>query len=106
MTYLPQTRFDLKTVRTKGSWHGELVKFAIFNFMSRITPKVFDLESSNFTEMLFSMFSCAPGVLCVDLFSIGRVISLDLVKILNFQLVTHSSKSINFTQSHEILQES
>jgi hypothetical protein len=40
------------------------------------------------TGMLISMSSCAPGYFRVDLFSILRVIALDLVKICNFKLVS------------------
>jgi hypothetical protein len=35
------------------------------------------------------MCSCAPGYFRVDLFSIFRFIAFDLVKIFNFQLVSH-----------------
>jgi hypothetical protein len=35
------------------------------------------------------MCSCANGYFGVDLFSIFRVIALDLLKICNFQLVSH-----------------
>jgi hypothetical protein len=62
------------------------------HFVSHVAQKVFYLESWNFTGML--MCSCAPGYFSVDLFSICRVIVLDLVKICSFQLVSHSSKSI------------
>jgi hypothetical protein len=34
------------------------------------------------------MCSCAPGYFRVDIFSIFRVIALDLVKFCNFQLVS------------------
>jgi hypothetical protein len=40
------------------------------------------------------MWSCAPGYFHVDIFSIFRVIALDLVKICNFQLVSHVTKRI------------
>jgi hypothetical protein len=53
--------------------------------------------------MLISMCSCANGYFGVDLFSIFRVIALDLLKICNFQLVSHVTQkefgieSRNFT---------
>jgi hypothetical protein len=36
-----------------------------------------------------SMCSCRPGGWRVHLFSIGRVIAINLVKLCNFQLVSH-----------------
>jgi hypothetical protein len=67
----------------------------IFNFqlVLHIAPKVFDLESWNFTEMLVSMCRCAPGVF-VDLYSNCKVIALDLVKICNFQLVLYIAQKV------------
>jgi hypothetical protein len=62
--------------------------------VSNITKKVFDLESWNLTIMLLSMCSCAPEYFRVDIFSIFRVITLDLVKICNFQLVWHVTQKI------------
>jgi hypothetical protein len=44
--------------------------------------------------MLLSMCSCAPGYFRVDIFSVFRGIALDLVKIYNFQLVTHGTQKI------------
>jgi hypothetical protein len=58
----------------------DLVKICIFQFVSCL-QKVFNLESWNLIGMLLSMCSCAPWVSLVDLFSISRVIALDLVKI-------------------------
>jgi hypothetical protein len=55
-----------------------------FTFVSHVTQKVFDLDSWNFTGMLISMCSCAPGYFRRDIFSIFRVIALDLVKFGNF----------------------
>jgi hypothetical protein len=37
------------------------------------------------------MCSCAPGYFCVDIL---RVIALDLVKIYNFQLVSHVTQKV------------
>jgi hypothetical protein len=67
----------------------DLVKICNFQLVSHVTKKVFDQESWNFTGMLISMWSCAPGYFRLDLFSIFRVFALDLVKICNFQLVSH-----------------
>jgi hypothetical protein len=71
-----------------------LVKICNFQLMSHVTQKVFDLESWNLTGMLISMCSCAPGYFYVDIFSIFRVIALELVKISNFQLVAHVTKKV------------
>jgi hypothetical protein len=74
-----------------------------FSFVSHVTQKVFHIESWNFTGMFISMCSCAPRYFRVDLFSIFRVIALDLVKICNFHLVSHVTQqrldleSWNFT---------
>jgi hypothetical protein len=62
--------------------------------VSHVSQKAFDLESWNFTGMLISMCSCAPGYFCVDIFSIFRVTALDLVKICNSQLVSHISQKV------------
>jgi hypothetical protein len=49
------------------------------------------------------MFSCVPWYFRLDLFSIVRVIALDIVKFCNFQLVSHVTQkgfdieSLNFT---------
>jgi hypothetical protein len=40
------------------------------------------------------MCSCAPGYFRVDIFSSNEVIALDLVKICNFQLVTHVTQKV------------
>jgi hypothetical protein len=72
--------------------------------VSHVAQKVFDLGSWNFTGMLISMCSCAPGSFRLDLFSICRVIVLDWVKICNFQLVWHEAQKY-LTQGHETLQE-
>jgi hypothetical protein len=82
----------------------DLVKFCNFQFVSHVTQKGFDLESWNLTGMLISICSCAPGYFRVDTFSIFRVIALDLVKICNFQLVSHVTQkgfdieSLNLTE--------
>jgi hypothetical protein len=71
--------------------------------VSHVTRKEFDLQSWNFTGMLISMCSCAPVYFCVDLYSIFRVIALDVVQFCNFRLeshVTHKEfdiESWNFT---------
>jgi hypothetical protein len=65
-----------------------LVKFCNFQLVSHVTQKVFDIESWNFTGILISMCSCAPGYFRLDLFSIFRVIALDFF-FCNFQLVSH-----------------
>jgi hypothetical protein len=57
----------------------DLVKFCNFQLVSHVIQKGFDLESL-LTGRLLSIFSFAPGVSLVDLSSICRVISLDLVK--------------------------
>jgi hypothetical protein len=61
--------------------------------VSPVAQKVFDLGSWNFT-ILVSKCSCAPGVLRVDLFSICRVIALDLIGICNFQLVSPVAQKV------------
>ena len=58
------------------------------NVVSRVDPKVFQLESWNFTGMLASTCSCAPGVSLLDSFGTYRIIAPDLVKIARFQLVS------------------
>jgi hypothetical protein len=40
------------------------------------------------------MCSCAPGFFHLDIFSIFRVIALDLVKFCNFQLVSHVTQKV------------
>jgi hypothetical protein len=53
--------------------------------------------------MLISFCSCAPGYFRLYIFSIFRVIAIDLVKFCNFQLVSHITQkvfdleSLNFT---------
>jgi hypothetical protein len=44
--------------------------------------------------MLVSLCSCAPWCLLVDMFSICRVIALDLVKICNFHLVLPAAQEV------------
>jgi hypothetical protein len=44
--------------------------------------------------MLLSMWSCASEVLLVDLFGFVRVIALDLLRIWNFQLVSHVAQKV------------
>jgi hypothetical protein len=44
--------------------------------------------------MLISMCSCAPVYLRLDIFSIFRVIALDLVKFYDFQLVSHVTQEV------------
>jgi hypothetical protein len=63
-------------------------------FVSHIAQKAIYLESWNLTGMFISMWSCAPGYFCVDIFSIFRVIALELVKISNFQLVLHVNQKV------------
>jgi hypothetical protein len=72
----------------------ELVKISNFQLVSHVTKKVFDLESCNLTRMLLSMCSCAPWYFRVDIFSIFRVIALDLVKNYNIQLVLHVTQKV------------
>jgi hypothetical protein len=67
----------------------DLVKICNFQLCVARSSKVFDLGSLNVTGMLISIFGCAPVYFCVDLLSIYRVMALDLVKICNFQLVSH-----------------
>jgi hypothetical protein len=67
----------------------DLVKFCNFQLVSHLTQKEFGIESWNLTGMLLCMCSCAPGYFRVDLFSIFRVIALDLIFFCNFQLVSH-----------------
>jgi hypothetical protein len=49
---------------------------------------VLERESINFTGMFVSICNCARGYLRVELFSFNRVITLDLVNIFKFQLVS------------------
>jgi uncharacterized protein with HEPN domain len=72
----------------------ELVKISNFQHVSHVTQKIFDLESWNLTRMLIRMCSFAHGYFCVDIFSIFRVIALELVKICHFQLVSHLTKKV------------
>ena len=67
----------------------DLMKTFNFHLVSHVAAKSIELERRKFTEMLVRMYSCAPGVLLLDQFSISRVIALDLVKIYTFQLVSH-----------------
>jgi hypothetical protein len=62
-----------------------------------VTQKGFDIEPLNLTGRLFSIFSFAPGVLLVDLSSIYRVISLDLVKTVSLCYLFLELESTNFT---------
>jgi hypothetical protein len=71
----------------------DLLKICNFQLVSHIVQKVFDLESLNFTGMLLSMLSCAARVSLVVFFCFVRVIALDLVKICNFQLVSHVAQN-------------
>jgi hypothetical protein len=45
------------------------------------------------------MCSCAPGYFRLDLLCIFRVFALDLVKICNFQLVSHVSQKVFYLES-------
>jgi hypothetical protein len=63
----------------------DLEKFCSFQLVSQVTQKGFDKELLNLMGRLLSIFRFAPGVSLVDLFSICRVISLDLVKRLTDQ---------------------
>jgi hypothetical protein len=58
----------------------DLENVCIFQLVLHVTQKGFDIESLNLMGRLPSIFSFAPGVSLVDLSSICRVISLDLVK--------------------------
>jgi hypothetical protein len=40
------------------------------------------------------MCSCAPGYFHLDIYSIFRVIALDLLKFCNFQLVSHVTQKV------------
>jgi hypothetical protein len=64
-----------------------------FSTFSHVAQKVFDLESWNFTGMLISMCSCAPGVSLVYLFCFVRFIALDLVKSVTLCCVICSSSA-------------
>ncbi len=64
------------------------VKINHFNIVSRVTPKVFEAESQNFTRTLVSMYSCAPGVSRPGSFSHVGVISPYFVKISHFNVVS------------------
>jgi hypothetical protein len=57
----------------------DLVNICNFQLVPHVAQNVFDIESLNFTGMLISMCSCKPGYCHVDMFSIFRVIALDLV---------------------------
>jgi hypothetical protein len=81
----------------------DLVKICNFQLVSHVTQKIFDLELWNLTGMLISMCSCAPGYFLVNKFSIFRVIALDLVKICNFQLVSHVTKKVFDLQSWNLI---
>jgi hypothetical protein len=64
-----------------------------FSFFVARNSKVFDIESWNFTGLLLSMWSCAPGYFCVDLFRICYCLWLS--KTSQFSTcVARSSKSI------------
>jgi hypothetical protein len=81
----------------------DLVKIYNFQLVSHVTQKVFDLESWNLIRMLLSMCGCAPGYFRVDIFSIFRVIALDLVKISNFQFVLHVTQKIFYLDSWNLI---
>jgi hypothetical protein len=82
----------------------DLVNICNIQLVSHIAQKVIDLESWNFTGFVISMCNCAPGYFRVDLFSICKVIALDLIKICNFQFVSHEAQKVfeigswNFTE--------
>jgi hypothetical protein len=80
---------------TMGGFRFTLVSIL---FCFALAQKVFDLESWNFTGILVSMCSCALGRLCVDLFSICRVIAFDLVKFAIFNKKVYVLRSWNFTR--------
>jgi hypothetical protein len=58
----------------------------------------------DYTGIMISICSCAPGYFCQDVYNIFRVIAHDLVKICNFQLVSHVTQKVlgpeswNFTE--------
>jgi hypothetical protein len=64
----------------------DLGKINNFQLVSHVAQKVFDPVSWNFTGMLISMWSCAPGVWLVDFLCFVWVIVLDLVDIAIFNL--------------------
>jgi hypothetical protein len=72
----------------------DLVKICNFQLVLHIAQKISDLGSRNFTEMIISMWSYAQRVSLVDLFSICRVITLDLVKIWNFSLGSYEAQKV------------
>ena len=57
--------------------------------MSRVTLKPIVLQTWNFRDILFRAWSCAPGYFHPSTFNIDWVMSLDFMKIWNFQLVSH-----------------
>jgi hypothetical protein len=71
-----------------------LVKIRNFQVVSLVAKKVLNIESWNLADMVLSMWSCAPWYFCVDIISLFGVIVLVLVKIRNFQLVSHIAKKV------------
>jgi hypothetical protein len=61
--------------------------FCNFQLVSHVTQKRFDIESLNLTGRLLSIFSCASGVSLLDLSSICRVISFDLLKPFHYVVI-------------------
>jgi hypothetical protein len=74
-----------------------LTKNCNFQLVSHIAQKVFNLRSLNFTGILISMWSCAPGVLLVDLLGIFWVIALDVANNRFIMLCYLFLESTNFT---------
>jgi hypothetical protein len=62
----------------------DLENYCNFQYVSHLTQKGFDFESLNLLGRLLSICSFAPWVSLVDLSSICRVISLDLVKLFHY----------------------
>jgi hypothetical protein len=71
-----------------------------FQLVSHVTQKGFDIESLNLTGRLLSIYSCAPGVSIVDLSSICRVISLDLIKTFHYVVICSWSAWVRIDQHH------
>jgi len=58
----------------------DFVKIGHFSVVSRLAPKVYDIQSQNFTGMLVSLCSCDPAFSHPDSSSHVEVMAPDLVK--------------------------
>ena len=77
-----------------GVMAPDLVKIVRPDLVSRVAPKVVELESWNFIGMLVCMSCCAHGCWLQIYLVVAELWPPALVKIVNFQFVSHVAQNI------------